>query len=101
MSEKFTPGPWEFDGMEYIFKTPIGDGKMVAQIRGWGWLQKKGEDAGIAEQEANARLIAAAPDMYEALKELEESVEYWSDYDVPVGIVDKINAALAKADGTK
>ena len=45
------------------------------------------------------RLIAAAPDMYEALKELAECSQYWSDYDVPIGIHDRIVAALAKASG--
>jgi hypothetical protein len=33
------------------------------------------------------------------LKELEESSSYWSEYDVPLGIVDRIKAAIAKAEG--
>lgn len=33
------------------------------------------------------------------LQELAESAEYWSEYDVPVGIVDRINDAIAKAGG--
>ncbi len=49
--------------------------------------------------QANAHLIAAAPDMYEALEELEESAEYWGEYDVPLGIVEHIQAALKKARG--
>ena len=49
--------------------------------------------------EANARLIAAAPDMYAVLCELAECSQYWSDYDVPLGIHDRIVAALAKAAG--
>jgi hypothetical protein len=51
------------------------------------------------EDKANARLIAAAPDLLAVLQELEESVEYWSEYDVPLGIVDRIRAAIAKATG--
>jgi len=96
--EKFTPGPWEFDGMAYIFKTPIGDGEMVAQIRGWGWLQKKGEEAGIAEQNANARLIAAAPDMYEALK-IWQAANALGDNQLLVDARIKRDIAIAKAEG--
>ena len=32
------------------------------------------------------------------LKELQESASYWGEYDVPLGIVDRINAAIAKAE---
>lgn len=35
---------------------------MVAQIRGWGHLSYLGEDKAQEIQEANARLIAAAPE---------------------------------------
>ncbi len=42
-------------------------------------------------------LIAAAPDMYAVLRELAECSQYWSEYDVPLGIHDRITAALAKA----
>jgi hypothetical protein len=48
---------------------------------------------------ANARLIASAPDLLAVLQELEESSSYWSDYDVPVGIVDRIKAIIARATG--
>jgi hypothetical protein len=49
--------------------------------------------------EENARLIAASPEMLAVLKELQESAAYWSEYDVPLGIVDRINQAIAKAEG--
>lgn len=48
---------------------------------------------------ANARLIAAAPDLLAVVQELEESSGYWSEYDVPLGIVDRLRAAIAKAKG--
>ena len=32
------------------------------------------------------------------LKELQDSSEYWSEYDVPLGIVDRIRSAIAKAE---
>ena len=37
-----------------------------------------------------------APQMYKVLKELQESASYWSEYDVPLGIVDRINDVLKK-----
>ena len=51
------------------------------------------------KSEANARLIAAAPDLLATFQELRESADYWSEYDVPLGIVDRIKAAIAKATG--
>lgn len=45
----------------------------------------------------DAALIAAAPDMAAVLKELAGCSQYWSDYDVPLGIHDRIAAVLAKA----
>jgi len=45
------------------------------------------------------RLLVAAPDLLAVCKELAESAAYWSEYDVPLGIVDRLNAAIAKAEG--
>ena len=42
-----------------------------------------------------------APQMYSVLKELQESASYWSEYDVPLGIVDKINDVLKKVENKK
>ena len=39
-------------------------------------------------------LCKFAPQMYSVLKELQESASYWSEYDVPLGIVDRINNVL-------
>lgn len=47
-----------------------------------------------------ARLIEAAPHLLAVAKELEESASYWSEYDVPLGIVDRLRAAIAKAEPT-
>ena len=42
-----------------------------------------------------------APLMYSVLKELQESASYWSEYDVPLGIVDRINDVLNKIENNK
>ena len=36
--------------------------------------------------------------MYSVLKELQESASYWSEYDVPLGIVDRINDVLKQVE---
>lgn len=74
MIERFgvTPGPWEHsDGMGYIFANRVGGVQMkvqrmtVCNTRGWGCLQYHGEDKARAEMNANEKLIATAPDMFE------------------------------------
>lgn len=71
-----TPGPWK-PGYRNINVTAvnakIGGEVPVCDIRGWGYLTGKGHgalglphDEAVAIQEANARLIAAAPDFLEA-----------------------------------
>lgn len=63
MTTAFTPGPWRCDyddnGFYYIFSAEEFMSPYIAATGGEGHLN-----------EANARLIAAAPDMYEALKML-------------------------------
>ena len=90
-----TPGPWVSlptyvgkDGYSkggYEVKTVAGE-----SVTGWGR---------VTQTEANARLIAAAPEMLEVLIELQESAQYWSEYDVPIGIVDRLNVVISKAKG--
>ena len=46
-------------------------------------------------------LCKFAPQMYRVLKELQESASYWSEYDVPLGIVDRINDVLKKVESNK
>ena len=43
-------------------------------------------------------MISATPDLLAVAKELETSASYWSEYDVPLGIVDRMRAAIAKAE---
>lgn len=49
------------------------------------------------DQKANAELFAAAPELLAVAIELDECAAYWSEYDVPIGIHDRIKAAIEKA----
>lgn len=51
------------------------------------------------EDAERARLIAAAPDLYDACKEMQEAWAYFSEYDVPINLKAKLDAAIAKAEG--
>ena len=69
-----TPGKWEADTEgEYVF-TRVPEGlMMVAQMRGWSYLTGElnlSSEEAIEVQKANARLMASAPELYEAVCDL-------------------------------
>ena len=93
---KWTPGDWAGKGQtseDAVFCGTMhricADGTWLAFVPTW-----KDNPDEASEAEANAHLIAAAPDMYAAL----EMAKLWLDFD---GRFDMqgINAALAKARG--
>lgn len=52
------------------------------------------------EEEANAQLIASAPDLYEALKEAQDFIEWVGNaFSNKDALRNKIKKALAKAEG--
>lgn len=59
---KFTPGPWKYDAGSGYVETL--EGNLVANPRSGGHLPGQFE----ANTRANAALIAAAPEMFEALE---------------------------------
>lgn len=96
MSEtKFTPGPWRVEITEdgsngFAHKWPIILSE-TQQIVG-----TEGLFSDIETDRANAALIAAAPDLYKALKMASESAGFqYMTYETR----DAITAALAKARG--
>ena len=46
------------------------------------------------------RNILAAPKLLGICERLSESAAYWSEYDVPLGIVDDLNRIIGEAGGT-
>lgn len=102
-----TPGPWRATSpMGTWIETvgdPYGHGVMhIADVRGWGHLTgagacSYGEPKAIAIQEANARLIAAAPELLAALKGLEDAaLTYGVLHSAETPDDDAILTALAK-----
>lgn len=49
--------------------------------------------------DADAHLISAAPDLYAVAKEMREAWAYFSEYDVPINLKARLDAAIAKAEG--
>ena len=97
-----TPGPWEISLREML------DGWVIVVDRDGGIVANVNTETGpnippLVSRKmpagANAALIAAAPDMLAVLEELRESASYWSEYDVPLGIVERIKSAIRKARG--
>jgi hypothetical protein len=51
------------------------------------------------QEQANARLIAAAPDLLAALQACDEAMAYMSEYDIPIMLPAQVKAAIRKATG--
>lgn len=97
---KHTPGPWEFKPIpaDYAFRAPDNDDAMILSPNGVcpGTVWSYGEE-GVA----NARLIAAAPELYAALKALYENLGE-TDEEGLIGhspLMDAAYKALEKARG--
>jgi hypothetical protein len=80
-----TPGPWS------VFKAATENGEFSINATGPYIAETIG---GIAEEEANANLIAAAPDLLEALQSV---VNAWEEPDLGWEAAEKVHAAIAKA----
>jgi hypothetical protein len=108
-----TPGPWSVNtdpmydsGRPFIVWGPKGPGYgLVAHVAPWCPPTKQSQPELFEKCAANARLIAAAPDMYEALTRIRDRVASlrelhpeWADImDTTVHAEDF--SAIAKAEG--
>ena len=87
---KHTPGPWEVDGVKFQ--------------GGYYFAQDNHLILGSAYREADAHLIAAAPEMLAALRELVDDIEGPYAYDddfkrIPMELERRITTLIAKAKG--
>lgn len=91
METKFTPGPWRVGEMRNKYDIVIRDSNNSPVALGVvaGYL--------LREAEANARLIAAAPELLDVLTRLEMVAGLGNNYDDPVRV--SARAAIAKATG--
>lgn len=91
-----TPGPWAMPDS--------GQGRIskVGANGGWGGMIATADCGDYARSRAeglaNARLIAAAPDLLELLREAADYTRH-PDYDWPVEFSRRVSAAIAKATG--
>lgn len=96
---KFTAGPWTVENWNQSIVVSIGDQHAICWLDFWTDRQctsQKSHD----EQMANAKLIAAAPMLYEACKEalkMAEGLRRETGDAIPGAICWTLNAALAKA----
>jgi hypothetical protein len=107
---KNTPGPWELNPIlngHFEFEIYCKDNNPVCGVychssilAGYGSVKDRisRSPEGQPEAIANARLIAAAPDLLEALKDIEKGCSFPED-DVQRTIRDRARIAIAKAEG--
>jgi len=93
---KFTPGPWEL--------WPLEDSDSVRIFAGTHYVGSIGNsDDEPSQTRANGHLIAAAPDMYEALKEIARAdtiAHSTGKYSLVVeSCAESARAAISKAEG--
>jgi hypothetical protein len=93
MKHKHTPGPWVVGAHTHDIRTE--QGRSVAL--------SIGQFAELGQSAANARLLAAAPELLHLLSELREEVRDWQvlcDRVILAGpLCEQIDAVIAKVEG--
>lgn len=90
-----TPGPWLRDGAT-VYTVP-GSLKVIAEIRKHYRARSMDEEA-----TANARLVTAAPDLLDALRDAQSLIRSHVETvsaETRKAVLDRIDAALTKARG--
>ncbi|HDS1140228.1 TPA: hypothetical protein QDZ75_004306 [Stenotrophomonas maltophilia] len=97
---KHTQQEWQRDGATVYALNIEGTNRFFAHVQG-GWATQGRNRTESDEVEANARLIAAAPELLEALKDLIGWVPGGVHFhtDAPQRAVERASAAIAKATG--
>lgn len=98
-SSQHTPGPWRLDGPSHAL---VIDEHYHCIDAGSGYYEEdipQGFEIRGYMSVHDARLIAAAPEMYEALRLLVADVQDYPAWNRPCHAVDVARAAIAKAEG--
>ena len=94
---KHTPGPWEV-----FYKAKYDEWHVSIPIKQGGMTWALSDDGVRSENpEADAHLIAAAPDLLDALDELLSACELPGDHCEIAQAIPKAIAAIAKATGAQ
>ena len=97
---KHTPGPWEANG--YHIRQRVTGTRSIAEVAYTGPHHTPPHEYPKScrlVDEANARLIAAAPDLLEALEAIMGSDLFEWNGSAAFWLQDKVKAAIAKAKG--
>lgn len=106
MTREHTPGPWNLVRLASAFDSRVVGYGIKYGAAGNRLAMVDGEGNSSDHNEANARLIAAAPDMLAALKECEEYFDNRADADgdstgftpnAEMNMLVMVRAAIAKA----
>lgn len=94
---KHTKGPWLTDRNN----THTGQIATIHHCFNNDWVEIWSSETGMgeAEQEANARLIAAVPELLEALEEVIDAWQYGSSIEEASEVYKKAKQIIAKAKG--
>ena len=107
MNTKHTPGPWSYEWSDYggydcmwsVHTVDGPDGEEIAQMHAMHPLTHDRDET----QEANARLIAAAPEMLAALEHVRGEIGAWKNEPEcnceDCVMLRPVYAAIAKATG--
>jgi hypothetical protein len=92
-----TPGPWEIDEPHQIWAKSVGEYVAITKVEQWETIPRE-------QAEANARLMAAAPELLETLKNLHDAyIMFRGDFPLPHNgcYIEMMaaRAAIAKAEG--
>ena len=112
MVDEHTPGPWwtdaKYDGSEFgcsVIAARTDCGPLPGNpTRGQVAFATAILHTDARKREANARLIAAAPDLLEALKAARELLSWWQGErgdDIHSAVMESADAAIAKASGVR
>ncbi len=98
-----TPGPWEFTSGPHDDPDFEDCDFLIAEQRARGEVVATALTVATGSSEANARLIAAAPELLAALKAAAQFIEPEIDRGPVVNgwqnTIDMVHAAIAKAEG--